>query len=131
MERSNHMNRIKVLVSAGAMVAAGLAVTPVLTSQAAYSDCPTNKVCAWQNNNFSGDFLGYRAPGGGLVNISSGNNNRMSSWANRTLTNARWYQLANASPEGFCANMINTSSNPDLPDSQNDKMSSWATNGSC
>ncbi|GAA4755666.1 hypothetical protein GCM10023350_46430 [Nocardioides endophyticus] len=127
--KAEFLKKLKVLIGVGALAAAGLAVTPVLGANAAYSDCASNRVCAWQNNHHSGDYLGSRAAGLGIANIQDASNDRTSSWANRTLTNARWFQLANGG--GFCITMTNTSSNPDLADSQNDKLTSWATNRGC
>lgn len=123
------MKKMKIGISVGAVVVAGLAMTPTLGAQAAWSDCPSAKVCLWQNNDYSGDFLGWRSAGGGLLDISPVNDNRTSSWGNRSTTNAAFYQLAGG--EGFCVPMPATSQNPDLADAFNDKASSWRTNRGC
>jgi hypothetical protein len=123
------MNKLKVAIGSGAIMAAAVAVTPVFSAQASLSQCPSAKVCLWQNNNYSGDFLGWRSAGFPLENISAANDNRTSSTANKSTRNARWYQLAGG--DGFCVTMPAGGTEPDLPDSQNDKATSWAGTGGC
>lgn len=96
--------------------------------EAGSSLCPTNTVCIYMDNNWVG-LLGYRAPGQGLANVSSGANDKTSSWENKTATNARWYEHTNGG--GFCSNFIAGGSDNDESDTYNDKLSSWATNGAC
>lgn len=109
-------------------VAVGLGLGGVMPAQAAFSDCPDRAVCLWNNANY-GSFLGWRQPGLGLLNVSSGANDRTTSWANRSYTRAAWYSDANG--RGFCRDMTPRASNPNVGSFDNDKLSSWRTNGGC
>lgn len=64
-----------------------------------------------------------------LLNVSRGANDRTTSWANRSDTRAAWYSDANG--KGFCRNMAPKSNNPNVGSYDNDKLSSWRTNGGC
>lgn len=123
------MFTFKHFFSAAVVVAGALAVTPVLSSQAALSDCPSARVCVFQSAGFSGALLGYRQAGVPLQDVSLPNNDRMSSWGNKTTTNARWYQHAGGG--GFCLTMAAGGTNSYVGDGYNDQMSSWATNRGC
>lgn len=113
-----------------AIAALGLAV-PVLSmgaAQAGSNLCPSNQVCIYADNGFSG-LLGYRRAGLGLMNVSKGSNDKMSSHENKTSTNARWYHDANG--RGRCVNMLAHRSDDDINSWDDDELTSWATNGSC
>lgn len=121
------MRRVKLSVLLAAAVL-GLGAGG-LSASAGSSLCPSNRVCTYVNHEWVG-LLGYRAAGGALVNVSSGANDQMSSWENKTATNARWYFNANGG--GACRNMLaNRELNISWYGGDNDQMTSWATNGAC
>jgi hypothetical protein len=117
-------------IMSAVVIAGGVAVaTPMLAANASWGQCPTDKVCLWQDTNAGGDFLGYRSPGQTWTNISAANDNRTSSWWNNTGTGARWWQLPDRG--GFCVPMgAGVQRNYTEGDGFNDKLSSWASNGS-
>ena len=98
------------------------------TAEAGSSLCPANMVCTYVDKNFSG-LMGYRAGGGGLLNVTSLNDNKMSSWENRSSSNAAWYYGLNGT--GKCLNMLAGYEFHYVQDVDNDQMSSWKTNGKC
>jgi hypothetical protein len=110
-----------------AAVVAGVAATPAHAGNSAY--CSGTWVCVYKNSFFDTP-LGYRTAGFTLQNISSANQNQVSSWENRTTSNARWYTNTNGA--GTCNNMAKNSELGFMdPFTQNDRMISWAGNGSC
>lgn len=96
------------------------------TAQAGSPLCGSNKVCIYANAGFDA-LIGQRGPGGGVQNVDSQDNDQMSSWENKTGTNARWYVSSNGVPP--CYDMPSNSQNSQAE--FNDELSSWATNGSC
>lgn len=103
------------------------APTAALAGNSSY--CSGTWVCVYKDSGFSIG-LGWRTAGFSLVNISAANNNTVSSWENRTGTNARWY--TDGGGQGTCNNMLRYSELSWMsPFGQNDNMSSWAGNGSC
>ena len=108
-----------------AVVASGLIVAaPAMAYQ---SGCPSARACLYDNANFGG-WLGQRSAGNPLENISVANNDKMSSWANKTSSNGAWYEHTNGG--GQCRSMWRYSeANVDW--GVNDTASSWRVNGSC
>ena len=106
------------LVSGGASVA--LAATPSL--------CPSSKVCLFDRADYT-SLMGYRSGGYGLANISPTNNDRMSSWANKSSSHGAWYMHANG--QGSCQNMNAGARVAYVGFWFNDEASSWRTNGPC
>lgn len=117
----------KLIVTVIAAVIAGVVLAPV-PAQAGSSLCPASKVCLYDNINFSG-LLGFRRARQGLMNISHVNNDRMSSWHNRTRYTAAWYYDADG--KGTCRNMIPYTENPWVNRENNDKLTSWRTDRGC
>lgn len=75
---------IVTLVSVGV-----LAVSGVAAASAYPASCASAQVCVYDNINYSTQ-LGWRSEGFALQDISSGNNDKVSSWSNHTGTNAAW-----------------------------------------
>jgi len=95
----------------------------------AWGSCNTSgRVCLFRNTSGSVE-LGWRSAGGGLVNISSGNRNEMSSWKNSSGTNAAYYHGLNGG--GTCRTMSANSNSNYVGDSNNDQAESWRTNRGC
>lgn len=74
---------------------------------AAYADCPSGRVCFFQDSNWTGRLLSW-APTSSILRrnfTDYGWNDQMSSWANRSSTrDARWYYNTNQSGASFCMN---------------------------
>ena len=64
-----------------------------------------------------------------FMNVSSKNNDIMSSYENKSGTNARWYHDADG--KGRCVTMLAYRSDNDINTWDDDELTSWATNGSC
>lgn len=90
--------------------------------------CPSNMVCLYDHAGFSG-LLGYRAAGQSTMNVSTPSNDRMTSWENKSSSNAAWYSDANGS--GKCHTMAARSENAEVGWWDKDTLSSWRTNGGC
>lgn len=120
--------RIRKLLMLALAAAIGFGGATV-TANAGSNLCNANRVCIYVDHEWVG-LLGMRSAGGGLVNVSSGANDRTSSWENRTSTNARWY--FDASGKGACRDMIaKRELNITWYGGDNDKLTSWATNKAC
>jgi len=106
-----------VTVAVGSIGAAGAAAA------AAYpASCTSNQVCVYDNTNY-GTELGWRSGGFPLQDVSSGNNDKMSSWSNHSVLNACWY--TNSDGGGVGHQMNQYTSDPDVGLVWNDQMSSW------
>ncbi len=115
------------LLVAGAMLIGTVAATAPMAT-ASFSQCASNKVCLWGNNDYDW-LLTSRSAGGGVTKMPSGTLNRMDSWANRTTTDARGYDNDNGT--GDCQNFTRGSSNSNVSVWNSDEVSSTATNGKC
>ena len=115
--------RIPGLILAAALAGAALVTVPT-ASTAGSSLCAGARVCIYDDANWVA-LLGSRAAGGGNANVSTANNDRMTSWENKTKTNARWHI------DGTCRNMAKSSELYYVTSTYNDKLTSWATNGAC
>ena len=125
--------KFRTAVTAVTLTIGSMAVLPTLSASAAWSDCPSAKVCLFQNSGGGGELLKTRSTGGGRVDVGAAADNRTSSWWNRTGGGARWYPGLTSDKESDCFSMpagvqqSYTSSQLTL----NDRASSWATNGNC
>jgi len=105
---------------AAAVVALAAAGAPA--AFAAPADCSSGQVCVYDNINY-GSQLGWRWAGFARTDVSSGNNDKMSSWSNNSGTNACWYTDANGGGVGLQMNQW--TDNHDIGWPWNDTMSSW------
>ena len=116
------------IIAVGAILLASL----VATGEAAFAGnsayCTNAWVCVYDDSGFSKG-MGWRTAGFSLQNVSLANNDKMSSWENRTGTYARWYVDINGG--GDCHPMAPYSEVANVYFWENDKMSSWAGNGNC
>jgi hypothetical protein len=90
--------------------------------------CTSARVCVYEDSGFSKG-MGWRSAGFALQNVTLANNDKMSSWENRTGTYARWY--VDISGGGACHPMAPYSEVANLYFWENDTMSSWAGDGTC
>ncbi|WP_407639827.1 peptidase inhibitor family I36 protein [Austwickia chelonae] len=120
-------------VAAAVAITLGATLGVAVPSFAAYNECPHRAVCFWNDVNFvnggGGSGFSWRQPGGPLQNISWRNNDRLSSWANRSKTRAAAYRDANGG--GWCMNMAPEGKSGWVGEQWNDQVSSWRTNGGC
>ncbi|WP_309617106.1 peptidase inhibitor family I36 protein [Salinibacterium sp.] len=114
-------SRLIARASAVVLAAASLGAAATTAATAAPSDCPTNAVCIYDNANY-GAQLGWRTGGFGLQDVSAGNNDKMSSWANNSVYNACWYGSTLGS--GSACQMNQYSQNPDIGWPYGDSMTS-------
>ena len=111
-----------------AIVIAPLSAVAAPSAVAGGDACNSGQVCLYEHKDF-GAMLGWRAPNVKLMNVSGNANDKMSSWKNRTSVNARWYQNANGG--GFCRTMESWHEKAYVGYWDNDKLTSWATDGGC
>lgn len=90
--------------------------------------CSSNRVCIYIDEGFIG-LLGQRSPGGNLVDLSAGANDKMSSWENKTNARAAWYEHIGGG--GACRNMEIQHERFIVDLDYNDMMSSWRTDHGC
>lgn len=120
----------KTTIAAGALlVLTAGAIASTMPAQAGSSYCPSKRACIYLDANYVG-LYGQKSGGSGLSNIAWADNDKMSSWENKTTRNGAWYY--NSDGNGTCKDMLkgNERSYRWL-DGVNDKLSSWRMNGSC
>jgi peptidase inhibitor family I36 len=120
--------RIKSAIAAALIVGAGLVVPGV--ANAGLSDCPSNHMCLWGNNDFRW-LIGNRAAGNGTITGLSGDkNDGMDSWANRSATHTGcMYQHAGGG--GDRQTMGRNSNDNNVAPWNSDEVSSWRTRYGC
>jgi hypothetical protein len=121
------MNGVRLAVSA-AIIGAGLIASAPTIASAGNPLCSANRVCIYDSADWVG-LLGERAPGNARVNVATAINDKTSSWENKTTTNARWYEAANGT--GQCHTMNANREDNFVGLTDNDTLTSWATNGAC
>lgn len=123
--------RPKALLIAGALTVAGLA-SPV-AAQASLSQCDTNHMCAWGNNDY-GWLLANQNHGQGswldVFNDGTGENDETDSWANRS---ALYTGCLAEDVDGGGDRLImgKTSSDPNLAFFNSDMVSAMRTKNGC
>ena len=118
---------MSLLALAGTMMIGGLGAATAAQA-ASPTLCPASKVCLFQNVDY-GALLGYRAGGGGLLNVSTASNDKTSSWSNKSKSTSAWYFDANG--KGTCRTMPAGQNNSWVGTQDNDNLTSWKTNGGC
>ncbi|WP_299091081.1 peptidase inhibitor family I36 protein [uncultured Microbacterium sp.] len=108
------LTAITVAVAAVGFVGVGVA------SAAMPSDCSAGRVCVYNDENFFNQ-IGWRSEAFVTQNISSTNNDKMTSWANNTATRGCWWTGSNGSGTKRFLYANSTNAKVDL----NDTMSSW------
>ena len=123
MKKKNKIALAATFLVAGSLLTMGSAA---MAGNSAF--CTSAWVCVYEDSGFSKG-MGWRSAGFSLQNVSTANNDKMSSWENRTGTYARWYVDINGG--GACHPMAPYSEVSNLYLWENDTMSSWAGNGTC
>ncbi|RKT54424.1 peptidase inhibitor family I36 protein [Saccharothrix australiensis] len=110
---------------AGAVVLGGIGVA---SASVQAESCTPDRVCIYKHNNY-GTKLEEKAPLKGTTNVSAVANDEMSSWRNLTNVDARWYHDAGGG--GRCVTMRAGTSDDDINSRDDNKLSSWNTQGRC
>ncbi|TDL45294.1 peptidase inhibitor family I36 protein [Microbacterium oleivorans] len=113
---------LAVRIAAIAVIIGGFGTAGVAAANAAPSSCSSGRVCVYHDTNY-GYRMGWRAAGFALENVSSPNNDKMSSWSNNSVRNACWYGNANGGGNQFP--MLQYTDNPNVGLFWQDSMSSW------
>jgi Peptidase inhibitor family I36 len=128
--RERKLAIMKLSTNLAVAVAIGSAISGagVVAAQAYPASCTSGQVCLYDNVGY-GTELGWRGTGFHLQDISSGNNDRMSSWSNHTTSDGAWYQ--NPGGGGYCFTMAHLTSDSNVGALWNDQASSWKGDSSC
>lgn len=113
------------VAAAGAVVLGGIGVA---SAGIQAEPCTPDRVCIYKDNNYRGK-LAEKAPLRGTSNVSTAQDNLMSSWRNLTNVDARWYHDFNGT--GRCVTMLAGQSDNDISLRDDNKLSSWNTQGRC
>ncbi len=88
------------------------------------ADCPSGWLCLWDSASFTGRMLRWSSPGTRDDLSAYGFNDQMTSWANKTNYDARWFYDAGFAGTARCMQPLTSLSNVGTTD--NDKASSIA-----
>jgi len=119
--------RIRFLV-AGAIAAAAIAVPGVASG--ALSDCGSNRMCLWGNNDFQWKIADRPHGSGTIVNLTGDADNQMDSWANRSAT-YRGCGFGAAGGGGDRQYWERNSNDNNVAPWNSDEVSSWRTMHGC
>jgi len=111
----------------GLAVVVGMVGAPVV-AQAGSTLCPSAKACIYVDPAYVG-LLGYKSGNSALVNVSSGADNKTSSWENKTAYNGAWFEGVGGS--GKCWNMGSKKEVGSIGWPNYDKLTSWRTTAGC
>lgn len=120
--------RIKAITIA--LIAAATTLTLQTSADASFSQCDSNKMCMWGNNDFKW-LIGERVHGVDTTyNMPSGTNDEMDSWGNRS---ARFTgcMYANKDGGGDKQTMGRGSSDNNVSPLNSDEVSSWRSKNGC
>lgn len=120
-------SRVQVMVLT-ALLAAGAFMLPVTASQAGSVLCPAGTACIYVDPGFIG-LIAYRQGGQGVQDVAPHEDNKTSSWENKSSQNAAWYDQAGGGGNCFRMDMGTEVSSIRWP--SYDKLTSWKTNGTC
>ena len=105
------------------VLAAGLSSAAAEALPAAFSDCPSGSVCLWKDANYSGTILILPGTATTVNNLASYSfDDAMTSWANRSSLDARWFYGTSLGGTTRCMNAGSAVSNVGSTD--NDQASS-------
>lgn len=97
-------------------------------ASASFSQCNSNNVCIWGNNDFNW-FLRGISSGTGLTALSGSANNQMDSWANRTARTGAGHDYSNGS--GDCQTWGAGTRDNNVNPANSDEVSSIRANRGC
>jgi len=107
----------------------GSAFVAPAAAHAALSECNSNHMCIWGNNDYQW-LIGERYHGGGITDLSGDRNNQMDSWANRSATYTGC-MFSGANGSGDRQTMARNSSDNNVASWNSDEVSSWRTSSGC
>ena len=112
------------------MLAAAGFLTGVGPASASLSQCDSNNMCMWGNNDFLW-LIGERGHGSSTVtNLSGDANDEMDSWANRS-TSYTGCMFGAANGSGDRQTMARASNDNNVAPWNSDEVSSWRTANGC
>lgn len=112
---------------AGAFIAGTALLAPNTASSAAFSDCNSNYVCLWGNNDYQWMLIEKYTNQEG-TNLYGEENNQTDSWGNRSTRNARAWDTHSG---GDCWTLSAGERDPNLAPWNSDRFSRLATTGGC
>ncbi|WP_181009222.1 peptidase inhibitor family I36 protein [Streptomyces sp. SM11] len=121
--------RAKKVIASTALLFAALAMTPS-TANAALSQCNSNNMCLWGNNDFAW-LIGERGHGqSSFANLSGEKNDEMDSWANRSAS-YDGCMTEHANGGGDKQGMRRASNDNNVSPLNSDEVTSFRTSGGC
>lgn len=121
--------KVKTVIASAIIVGSGLFLVPGVSS-AALTECGTDHMCMWKNNNFSG-LIGDRNHGDPAIqNLPTSANDEMDSWANRSAAYAGC-MFENANGGGDRQTMARNSKDDNVNPANSDEVTSWRTANGC
>ncbi|GAB4107422.1 hypothetical protein GCM10028790_64410 [Micromonospora taraxaci] len=123
------MGKGNALAAAATLGIVALFVVPGVAAAGNPGVCKSNKMCIYNDNDFSGLIDIPRDPGGGIRTVSSKDNDKMDSWENRTSSRGSWYYDANGG--GDCVRMTENSEDNNINVFDSDELTSWRTDRGC
>lgn len=120
--------RIKWFVAASIIAAAGVAAPGV--ANAALSECPSDHMCLWGNNDFMWKIADRSAGSDTVVNLSGDANNQMDSWANRSASYTGC-GFGGSNGTGDRQTFGRNSNDNNVANFNSDEISSWRTANGC
>ncbi|MEO3926306.1 hypothetical protein ACQEVC_08290 [Plantactinospora sp. CA-294935] len=120
---------LKALAIAGILAASGM-VAAVGPASAALSDCATDRMCSWGNNDYL--WMLYSRPHGesNYLNFTGDKNDEMDSWANRSASHTGC-MAEDANGGGYKQTMARNSNDNNVSPLNSDLVSSWRTTSGC
>ncbi len=118
----------KYAIAAGAIALIGAGASAATPASASFSQCNSNNVCIWGNNDYQW-FLRGIVKGTGLTALSGDANNQMDSWGNRTTGTGAGYDASNGS--GDCQTWSAGSRDNNVNPWNSDEVSSIRANHGC
>ncbi|MDT7790563.1 MAG: hypothetical protein QOF58_8982 [Pseudonocardiales bacterium] len=113
------------VAAVGAVVLGGIGVASAAIQA---EPCTPDRVCIYKNDHWTGK-LGTKAPLQPTTNVGLVANDEMTSYRNLTNVDARWYWNANGG--GNCRTMWAGTSDDKINPIDDNKLSSWNTQGRC
>ncbi|WP_197087947.1 peptidase inhibitor family I36 protein [Micromonospora sp. HK10] len=121
--------KVKTVIASAIIVGSGVLLAPGVSS-ASLTECASNHMCMWKNNNFSG-LIGDRNHGdANIQNLPSSVNDEMDSWANRSASYAGC-MFADAGGGGDRQTMARNSKDDNVNPANSDEVTSWRTANAC
>lgn len=121
--------RAKTVIASATLMFAALSMTPSVAN-AALSECNSNNMCLWGNNDFAW-LIGERVHGSTtFTNLTGDKNDEMDSWANRSAT-YDGCMAGDSNGGGDKQGMARASNDNNVSPLNSDEVSSFRTRNGC